>query len=352
VKKTSEETKRVEVLDLYNNQAPILNYKNVTLVRYGALTRKMLEALDKEDALVVITISPMEVHGNFLPLATDYLGGYYLIQVIRDLLTEKRQDKHYTIVDVPGLPIGTGSLRGVAGTLDIGHRTFRNCVIDYLDGLCRAGFKRFFLSSAHHGLSHAYALEEAASTIMKRFEGVRVATPVHWMAKTLYLDDPETTWTNIVQKFGQKPLSEQEMAALHADHHSAIMEICLIKKAAPNLVDSEEYKTSEPHIDGIGHQLKGMFSRRYCHHFGYEYNGMPAFADSRDWTPLFIHLIGGLCLEFVDALYADDVKAFDHFRYSHIWQFKFLKTNFKLYFIYPLILLLIVIPWILYFLAL
>ncbi|NVM00977.1 MAG: creatininase family protein [Candidatus Helarchaeota archaeon] len=349
---SNQDPKRIEIIDLYRNQKPIYEDGNLTLVRLESLTRNGLNKLEKNDALVIIPIAPIEVHGNFLPIGSDYIESILMVELIKETLKEERSNNHYTIVEAPGIPIGTGSLRSVEGTLDIGHRAFRNCVIDFIDGLVRAGFKRFLIITVHHGMIHAYALEEAADKIVKRYrkKDVRVASPVHWMAKTLYMDDPKKVWSKLVEKLGQKPLSDEELEAIKHDHHASIMETCFMKKINPDLVDPE-YKTSGPIFDGIGNQFLGLLTSRYKYdHQGLAYNGNPSMTDNRDWYSLYVEKIKEIGLDFIDALYNKDPDNFKPYLHSHIWQFKFLKTNFKQYFIVPFIIFMIVLPWILFFL--
>ena len=52
---------------------PIWEEDNLTLVNYDLITRKKLRKLDKSDAIVFIPVALMEVHGEFLPLGTDYM---------------------------------------------------------------------------------------------------------------------------------------------------------------------------------------------------------------------------------------------------------------------------------------
>ncbi|MBD3341223.1 MAG: hypothetical protein GF353_19105, partial [Candidatus Lokiarchaeota archaeon] len=198
--------KKVKLYEAYSNADPIYEDKNLTVVRYELITRKILKRLDISDALVIIAISPLETHGNFLPLGSDYIEALMMNELIKELLKERKREKHYTVVEVPALPIGTGTLRGTKGSVDISHSVFRNIVEEYIEGYIKAGFTRFFLTSVHHGLIHALTLEEVSVKLMKKYKknGLRIVSPLNWIVKKIYVDNPEKTWKEVVKDLDQE----------------------------------------------------------------------------------------------------------------------------------------------------
>ena len=117
------------------------------------------------------------------------------IELIKKLLKERKLYRHYTIVEAPALPLGTGTLREMLGTVHIKHATFRNVVAQYLEGFVKAGFTKILITSVHHGLIHSVAIEEAAMKVMKKYKetGVRIVSPLNWIVKKIYVDDPKKT---------------------------------------------------------------------------------------------------------------------------------------------------------------
>lgn len=309
---------------------------------YELLTRKALKALNKEQALVVISLGPIEVHANFLPLGTDFIESIAWAELLlKPLLKERRSNIQYTLVYVPPLPIGTGALRGMQGTLDIGHRTFRDCVTHYIDGLIKAGFRRFLILTAHHGLTHAHALEEVVDKLMRRYKklDVRIGAPVNFFVQKIFVDDPKKTWVEYYEKLGQKPFSEEEFQGAYDDHHSSIMETSFMKFLNSGLVDPE-YKTAGAHVEGNFHGILSHLGRRWANLGGADgcgYNGNPSLTDTRDWFALYKEMLSDLTLEFVDALYHKDKTKFAPYRHSRQWKILMLRTNFKQYIAIPLI---------------
>ena len=115
VRKMSQDQNHIELMDSYKSPSASYEDGNLTIVRYELLTRKALKAIDKEDALVIVPVGPIEVHGNFLPLGTDFMESIgWAEHIVKTLLKEKRSEIHYTLVYVPPLPIGTGGLRGMS----------------------------------------------------------------------------------------------------------------------------------------------------------------------------------------------------------------------------------------------
>ena len=46
-----------------------------TWIRWETLTKKQFDAIDRANAVVFVTCSPLEVHGPHLPLGADFLEG-------------------------------------------------------------------------------------------------------------------------------------------------------------------------------------------------------------------------------------------------------------------------------------
>ena len=103
----------VKIYDAYSKALPIYEDGNLTIARYDLLNRKQIIELDKKDALVILAISPLEVHGDYLPLGSDFIESLMMNELIKSTLKERKKNNHYTIVEIPALPIGTGSGRGM-----------------------------------------------------------------------------------------------------------------------------------------------------------------------------------------------------------------------------------------------
>lgn len=335
MEKKPTDKENVKFYDTITNSEAIYEEENLTIVRYDLITRDKLLEMDKSDALVLVAVSPLEVHGGFLPLGTDFLEARMMFELIKDLLKERKKDKHFTIVETPPLPIGWSGLRGMVGTIHIRHKTFRDVVAQYLEGFVLAGFKRILVSSAHHGNIHAYAIEEAALKVMKKHEEleIRIASPLNSIVKKLMIDDPKNTWAASAEKLNQPPLTEEEYEALNDDDHSSIMETSFVQYMNPELIDAS-YKDKEPHTLGIEYGIKKLFLKRWAVYgdgpLGRGYNGRPAMTDSRDWFPLYADLIKDVGEEYIDALYEKSYEDFmEENSTSFFYGLVFLSTGWR-----------------------
>lgn len=322
----------VRLYDAFSKAKAIREEGNLTIIRYDLITRDKLLKLKKYNALVLITISPLEVHGGFLPLGTDFLEAIMMFEWVKDFL--KQREEKYTLIEIPPLPLGWSGIRGMTGTIHIKHKTFRDTILQFLEGFIKAGFKKFFLSSAHHGNIHAYAMEEAGYKLMKKYkkQQVRIISPLNWIVKKLMIDDPKKTWGTMAETLGQPPLTEEEFKALAKDDHSSLMEVTFAKYINPKLVDPA-YKEKGLKTTPISHMFLKLLSSKKGTLGGPEgwgYNGNPSMADSRDWLPLYKALIQEVGNEFVDALYNVNYNDFmDKYARSFFYSLVMLSTNWK-----------------------
>lgn len=59
------------------------------LLRWEALTKKDFDGIDRERAVVLVTCSPLEVHGPHLPMGADALEGEGLTERMLRFLPER-----------------------------------------------------------------------------------------------------------------------------------------------------------------------------------------------------------------------------------------------------------------------
>lgn len=352
-------------LDLFKDPVPSYTDGNLTIVRYDTINfQQFLDLKDKEKAIVCIPISPLEIHGKYLPLSADYLESFLGFDLLKEALKKERAGQHYTLVEMPGIPVGTGTNRGHWGTIHTSRKTFHDLCVQLFDSLVYAGFRKIFVMSVHHGMIHSYAIEEAAARIMKRYKklGVKIASPNHWIARTLFIDDPVGVFTKYVEKHGQAPLTEGEIEAINADHHAGMMEIVFTKKISEKLVDPS-YKTAPRNVEHMDAQLKGLLIRKWaahppCEPDGCGYNADPSYTDKRDWYALFSDVISDVGLRYIDALVSDDPAAFEPYANMNPWRQKnkklevmrrlFLGANSTRNLVGLVVAVAIALPWILY----
>jgi creatinine amidohydrolase len=116
--------------------------------RYLAyLTSPEIEALPKQQAVIVLSIASVEQHGPHLPVITDSLLGQTVLA--RAL---ERLDAGVQAWVVPPLCYGkSNEHRPYAGTLTLSAQTLAAVVRDIALSLARAGFRRLVLLNSHGG---------------------------------------------------------------------------------------------------------------------------------------------------------------------------------------------------------
>lgn len=111
------------------------------------LTSRQVKELDKQNALIILSIGAVEQHGDHMPIMTDALiGEATLTQAMEKL------DPALNIWMIPPLSYGKSNEHiGLAGTLSLSAETLRGFVMDIAASLCASGFRRLLLFNTHGG---------------------------------------------------------------------------------------------------------------------------------------------------------------------------------------------------------
>jgi creatinine amidohydrolase len=97
------------------------------------------------DRVVVVPLGSLEQHGHHLPLLTDTLIGAEIARRSEASLGDEA-------LFLPMLWIGASDHhRAFAGTVSIGNDNYVRLLVDLLESLIAAGFRRIFLLTAHGG---------------------------------------------------------------------------------------------------------------------------------------------------------------------------------------------------------
>jgi len=145
---------------------------DVSMLRWETLTKRAFDELDRERTVVMVTCSPIEVHGPHLPMGADALQGEGLAERVLRFLPERHAARTflklpfiYTCADVVAQP---GSLQFPPGT------TVR-VLTDLGNTLARQGFKDVIVSNFHGGPRHFLAVEKACSRVNRK-HGTRMVS--------------------------------------------------------------------------------------------------------------------------------------------------------------------------------
>jgi creatinine amidohydrolase len=116
---------------------------------FAYLTWKQVEAIPKEEALLVLPTAAIEQHGHHLPLSTDTL--------INNLLLGRALGRLPAAAPVYALPAvcygKSNEHIGFAGTMSVSAATFMAVVRDIGASVAASGFRRLVLYNTHGGNS-------------------------------------------------------------------------------------------------------------------------------------------------------------------------------------------------------
>lgn len=282
--------------------------------RLADLSFTQLDALDRNRAVVIFTVSPLEEHGPHLPVGTDLYESEFFAEQLAGRILEAKPE--WTVLLGPSLPFGASAFDHV-GTLRVRARTVRNATLDYGAALARHGFRYILVSNAHAGPRHVVALEEAAAVVSRRY-GVRmlsVSGPVLW--KVL-----RGRFSERLEALLDRPLSDEEREALRGDAHGGLWETSLILRARPELVDAS-FTRLPPVRFTVLEAMRKNYPLRLGNQMGYI--GSPAAA-SREFGEVARRLLLEVVWEVVKPVLEAEDESWQ--QTSLLYKIPFLRTAF------------------------
>ena len=114
---------------------------------FAYLTWKQVEALPKNETLIILPTAAIEQHGHHLPLATDTLISNLLLGHALALLP-----KELPVFALPPICYGKSNEHiGFPGTMSVSASTFMAVVHDIGASVAASGFKKLVLYNTHGG---------------------------------------------------------------------------------------------------------------------------------------------------------------------------------------------------------
>jgi len=272
-----------------------------------------LDALDRERAVVVLTVSPLEQHGPHLPLGVDAFTARHFAEEIAQRLVAERPG--WTAVLAPTLHLGSFTFDAV-GTVPVRQRVVRDAVVDFGEAFARAGFRYVLVANGHAGPTHLAALDEAAVTVSRR-HGIRMASLSGWLMWQFrsgrFLDRVEAELGRL--------LSDAERRAFAEDAHAGWWETSMMLMLRPDLVDGA-WRDLPPATYSLPERLVPNYPFR---NGGRGYVGHPAMADPA-FAKATTEVLVAEAMELVDGLIAGTIRPSQH--RSPFFAVPFFRTNF------------------------
>jgi creatinine amidohydrolase/Fe(II)-dependent formamide hydrolase-like protein len=142
----------------------IHNGDGPTLLRWETLTKKKFDQLDREKCVVMVTCSPLEVHGPHLPFGADILEGQGLAQRTLQYLPEPHRSRIF--LQLPPVYAATDTVPQ-PGSLFFRPSTTMAVLKDLGRSLAAQGFKDIVVSNFHGSPRHFVAIERACDTVTR-----------------------------------------------------------------------------------------------------------------------------------------------------------------------------------------
>ncbi len=141
-------------------------------IRWESLTKVDFDAIDRSRAVVLVTCSPMEVHGPHLPLGADVLEAEGLAERMLRFLPDRHWDRVF--LKLPMIYAATDTVPQ-PGSLYFQASTTITVLTDLGRTLAAQGFRHVMVSNFHGGPRHFLAIEKACEKANRRY-GLKMAS--------------------------------------------------------------------------------------------------------------------------------------------------------------------------------
>ena len=285
----------------------------MSVYRLEEMSTPDLDALDRKQTVVVMTVSPLEAHGPHLPVGVDAFAARHFAETIAERVVAGRPG--WSVVLVPTLHLGSFTFDAV-GTITVRQRVVRDALVDYGDSLARSGFRFILIANGHAGPGHLTALDEASAIVTRR-HGVTMASLTGYLAWEFLRG---RLLPRIVAAL-ERPLTDDEREAFADDLHGGLWETSFMLWVRPDLVD-EGYRSLPAARYSLPRRLVPNYPLRDG---GQGYVGHPALADPA-FARATIEVLLAEGLGLVEALLDGRVRPSQ--RRSPFWVVPPLRTNF------------------------
>lgn len=197
-------------------------------LRWETLTKRQFDRLDRANAVVLMTCSPLEVHGPHLPLGADVLEGEGLAERALRFLPEAHRRRTFL-----KLPFVYAACDGVPqpGTVAFRPSTTIAVLRDLGHSLAAQGFRNVLVSNFHGSPRHFLAIETACDRV-SREHGIRMVSVFSMMVSRLNGGGSE-----LGDVLGHLPGVRRE--DLEGDTHAGLVETSQLLALHPDWIDPE-----------------------------------------------------------------------------------------------------------------
>lgn len=196
------------------------------ILRWDRLTKTQFDRIDRSRAVVLVTSSPMEVHGPHLPLGTDVIEGDALALRLVKHLPAPHNER--TFIHLPPLWVA-GDPLAQPGSIYFRASTVERVLVELGRSLAAQGFREILVSNFHASPRHFLAMERACDKV-SRSRGVRMVAIFSVMLTRLGGSDKGAA--EILSG-----LPGVQHTDLEGDAHAGLVETANLLALHPELVD-------------------------------------------------------------------------------------------------------------------
>lgn len=301
------------------------------ILRWETITKKRFDEIDREQAVVLVTCSPLEVHGPHLPLGADVLEGEGLAERMVAHLPEAHRGR--TFLKLPFVYAASDPVPQ-PGSIRFRVSTIIAVLEDLGRSLAAQGFKNVVVSNFHGSPRHFVAIETACDKVSNACD-IRMVGLFSLMLTQLEVEGSE-----LGHILGHVPgVTPEDFAG---DTHGGLVETSQLLALHPELIDPEykdlprrdverwlnEKGEVKPDRPGTGIAALPQMLRSFkagLHYFTEEtYSGQPGKA-SAELGEAFLDILGGKAAEAMADLLDGKIDASDC--HSPVWKIRHLFVN-------------------------
>ena len=209
------------------------------LLRWETLTKTKFDQLDRANSVVLVTCSPLEVHGPHLPFGADALEGEGLTRRMLRFLPERHRGR--TFLQLPFIYAATDTVPH-PGSLFFLPSTTQAVLRDLGRSLAAQGFRNILVSNFHGSPRHFLAIEQACEKV-SRERGVRMVSVFSVLVSRLTGGSAE-----LYDVLGRLPGVQRE--DLVGDTHGGLVETSQLLALHPEWVERDYAQLPRRTVDG------------------------------------------------------------------------------------------------------
>lgn len=301
------------------------------ILRWETITKKRFDEIDRARAIVLVTCSPLEVHGPHLPLGADLLEGEGLSERMVAHLPEAHRDR--TFLKLPFIYAASDPVPQ-PGSLRFRVSTIIAVLEDLGRSLAAQGFQNVVVSNFHGSPRHFVAIEAACDKVSKAC-GINMVGLFSLMLTRLEVEGSE-----LGHVLGHVPgVTPEDFVG---DTHGGLVETSQLLALHPELIDPDykdlprrdvdrwlaEKGETKPDKPGAGLAALPQMLKSFkagLHYFVEEtYSGQPGKA-SPELGEAFLDILGGKAAEAMTDLLDGKISAEDC--HSPVWKIRHLFVN-------------------------